>query len=833
MSEVQTSLIKLFNKHKLIIWYDAEREFEQDFEEMELPGIEKYVVANNEFALKYQVLIARPTQKALIYAKHARPNDDQNWLLDIELSNMVFHTDQEALTLQALELPIQYRYWVNRHMSFFKNKSRISAFANNLESKESEDALTKTLLRTVLGSPTSALEDLIKSYLTALANGKADLIDKGFHQFNLTEYFWGWIASVYGYKGNPASIYDFVLEVFQKNFGPTASKATVNKSTEVLLASLKDARSFENTYQELVKKVEKDLNIEAEIQQYGLEVLRDEDVFQSIDKQIIKELAQHLEQGSLSADKIEAVLKSREACYWYERYVDFYNALRYANWLLAEISSHPTVRIADFHDGFEQYTKKWYLVDQYYRKFIQHYRATSQNNVLNALYQKIHRAYSNTWLLKLSDAWQEVIDKGQGWYFGANSQRQFFKRAVQSKYIEKEITLFVVISDALRYECGQELQELFEKEVRFSSKLEYQVTGLPSYTQLGMAALLPHNTLSFAEGDAILVDGKNTIGAQARKKVLEEGAKVKSTTILAEELMKLASRSEEARKLVQEHQLVYVYHNRIDKVGDDKTSEDKVIEASKEEIEFLMEVTRKIANMNGVHVVITADHGFIYQNEVLEESDFTDAQISGEIVKDNRRFVLGKGLEHNNNVVKFKAADLGIESELEVLIPKGINRLRKQGSGSRYVHGGATLQEVVVPLLYVAKKRSDTVSKVDVDVLKGSQRITTNIQRVKFFQQQPIGEGIVSRTVKASFCIIDGEQKKVISDIFTYTFDSESKRTEDREVEYKFTISTAYRKSNSVFLVLEEQVEKSNKWNTLLKLPYTLTLAMENDFDDF
>jgi uncharacterized protein (TIGR02687 family) len=348
-----------------------------------------------------------------------------------------------------------------------------------------------------------------------------------------------------------------------------------------------------------------------------------------------------------------------------------------------------------------------------------------------------------------------------------------------------------------------------------------------------MAALLPHESLSFGEGDSILIDSKNSIGAQARKKVLEEGSNVKATTILAEDLMKIASRSEEARRLVQDHQVVYVYHNRIDKTGDDKTSEDKVIEASKEEIEFLLEVTRKITNMNGNHVIITADHGFVYQNETLEESDFTDAQITGEIIKDNRRFVLGKNLSQNNNVVKYTAQSLQINSDIEVLIPKGINRLRKQGSGSRYVHGGSTLQEVVIPLLYVTKKRSDTVTKVDIDVLKGSNKITTNIQRVRFYQQQPIRDGIIARNVKSYFCVIEGEEKKVISDVFTYNFDSESNRPEEREVEYKFTISTVIRKSTSVYLIIEEQIDRSNKWNTLLKLPYSLNLAMENDFDDF
>jgi hypothetical protein len=331
-----------------------------------------------------------------------------------------------------------------------------------------------------------------------------------------------------------------------------------------------------------------------------------------------------------------------------------------------------------------------------------------------------------------------------------------------------------------------------------------------------------------------LIDGKSTIGAEPRKKILEENSKVRATTIKAEDLMRFTSKGTEAQDLIQNHDLIYLYHNRIDKVGDDKTSEDKVIEASKEEIEFLVDVAKKITSMNGYHVVFTADHGFVYQHEALNESDFTDAQITGDLIKDSRRYVLGKNLTYNNNVVKYNAKDLRINSDVEVLIPKGINRLRKQGSGSRYVHGGATLQEVVVPVLFVSKKKTNTVSKVDVDILnKTNNRITTNIHGVKFYQQQPIGEGIVSRTIKSYFVELNGDQRSVISDFFNYTFDSESNRAEDRETQYSFKISTTSKRSQNIQLIIEEKVEGTSKWNLVGQFPYTLSLTMGNDFDDF
>ncbi len=834
MSKIVEGLNRLFENHRIVLWYDEDQELTQQYEKLDLLSVTKLTVENNEFALKHQMLLKEPKQKFLLYLPYARPENDENWLLDIELSNQIFHTDQEALILQELGLGYHFRPWVKKHLEFFKTKGRLKKFAQNLKQAESEEQLTYSLLQVVMGATSDHLSDLIRAYAIAFAEESNEIIDKDLKRFNLFDAFWEMVEANYNYRSKNQSIYDFILEVFQKNFTPLASKASVNSSAEVVLASWKDARSFEETFKILAHKVEEDLNIKQLIGTLPVEDLLHEDVFECIDQYIIKELSIQIEQETLNNDKTEQMLKQREATYWQERYAPFYKSLQYATWLIFEVNKHQNIEITDYNDGLKQYTSQWFLIDQYYRLFIENYRATNQNNVLNALFQKVHKVYSNSWLIKLSENWQDTVDKSNGWYFGANSQKKFFNRDVKIKYLEKKTKLFVVISDALRYECGQQLHEFFNERSRFTSKLEYQVTGLPSYTQLGMASLLPHQELSFGKGDEIKIDGNRTSGKVARKKILQDQSGVSSTTMLAEDLMRLASRGKEAQDLIQNHDLIYVYHNRIDKVGDDKTSEDKVIEASKEEIDYLMEVVKKITNMNGNHVIITADHGFVYQHEVLDESDFADGEIEGDVVKGNRRFVIGTDLTHNHNVVKYSAKSLHIQNDVDVLIPKGINRLRNQGSGSRFVHGGSTLQETVVPVLFIAKKRADTVEKVDVDILnKANNRITTNLHGVKFYQQQAVSAKYVSRTVKCYFAVLDGDKNTPISDVFTYTFDSESTRAEEREVQKRFTISTNLKRSQNVFLMVEEKVKGSNKWNVLSKFPYTLSLAMENDFDDF
>ncbi|MEX2405657.1 MAG: BREX-1 system phosphatase PglZ type A, partial [Candidatus Paceibacterota bacterium] len=398
----------------------------------------------------------------------------------------------------------------------------------------------------------------------------------------------------------------------------------------------------------------------------------------------------------------------------------------------------------------------------------------------------------------------------------------------------KKTRLFVIISDALRYECGVSFHQMMQKENRFESELDYQIAPLPSYTQLGMASLLPHDELSFGKGDDILADGKSTKGLTARRNVLQNSSGANATAVLAEEIMKMASKSEEARELVANHDLIYIFHNRIDKLGDDKSSEEKVIEGARDELQFLIDLIKKVSNMGGYNMIVTADHGFIYQNDPLDESDFADAGVEGELIKSNRRFVLGRNLTHKENVMAFDCKELGIGGDLQVLIPKSINRLRVQGAGSRFVHGGATLQELITPVIFVKKKREDTVTQVDVDVLnKRNNKISTNIQRVSFYQNKPVGEQMISRTLKIQFQSKDGES---LSDVFTYTFDSDATNPKDREMVYQFQISSKASEkygNQEVYLLLEQQVEDSNKWIEYGKYPYEIKISFTSDFDDF
>lgn len=53
---IKKALINLFEKHRIVFWYDGKKELRQDFETLDLEDVEKIELINNEFGVKYRIL---------------------------------------------------------------------------------------------------------------------------------------------------------------------------------------------------------------------------------------------------------------------------------------------------------------------------------------------------------------------------------------------------------------------------------------------------------------------------------------------------------------------------------------------------------------------------------------------------------------------------------------------------------------------------------------------------------------------------------------------------------------------------------------------------------
>ena len=90
MSQIETALSKIFDRHRIVFWYDVKRELRAEFDALALPGVEKIVLGNNQFGVKYRILREAPERKFLLYHEGPPPEDIDNWLLDVELAHGSF-----------------------------------------------------------------------------------------------------------------------------------------------------------------------------------------------------------------------------------------------------------------------------------------------------------------------------------------------------------------------------------------------------------------------------------------------------------------------------------------------------------------------------------------------------------------------------------------------------------------------------------------------------------------------------------------------------------------------------------------------------------------------
>ncbi len=289
---------------------------------------------------------------------------------------------------------------------------------------------------------------------------------------------------------------------------------------------------------------------------------------------------------------------------------------------------------------------------------------------------------------------------------------------------------------------------------------------------------------------------------------------------------------EECRSLIREHDVFYIYQNIIDKTGDARDSEERAFLAVEETLEELVKLLKKLAGNNASNMLLTADHGFIYQDHALDESEFVEISAKGKDVSYlNRRFVLGHRLGKQKGMRAFEPEALGLSGDMEVLIPKSINRLRVKGAGSRFVHGGASLQEVVVPVLQIHKKRKSDVRAVDVDVLRGGvSTITSGQLSVAFYQAEPVTDKVQPRTLRVGIYNQSGE---LISDSHTLNFDFASENARERELKLRFVLSHKADEANGqeVFLRLEEPVSGTSHYKEYASERYLIRRSFTTDFD--
>jgi uncharacterized protein (TIGR02687 family) len=825
---VRPHLLRWFDSRRVAFWHDAEGRYAGDIDSLDLPGIQTIRVANNEFAIKNRLLHDEPAGKFLVYRSGRVPDGIENWLLDLELAYGVFTADRTALVAQDLGLTGKgIVEVVQAYEKFFNATKRVQSLKALLNPEDDATDLRAKMTAVVLGLKDShSLLEITRTLLTENAKGQHAKYD-ALADFGLDDFYWQGVARIYGYQSASPSIDDLVLWTFSRAIeGFKSERPGGLQNIQLDFASLRNDRRSQAAMAALAKRAARDLDYKSKIEDVSFRDLVGVDLFEETDQKIISDLARAVAEQTVTPREVAEVVRARQSSVWADGYKQLYTAVASASELLSELASL-NLGVQSFDDGLERYRRELFRIDQLYRQFVYATRRAEYPKPLEALRELVEKRYTNKYVYELGNAWQQQVDQVEKWRsIALYSQTAFYARYVEPLVRDGDKKAVVIISDALRYEVADELGSLIRREDRFDANLDAVLGVLPSYTQLGMAALLPHTTLKHsADAKTVLVDDQPTNNTAFRSKILES---VGGSAIQAEDFKAL--NAEERRELYKANRVLYVYHNRIDATGDKPGTERQVFEAVDDTVRDIVDLVKKLASANATNIFIAADHGFLFQDEALPDTFFLSTQPQGDSIKVvNRRFVLGNGLKLDNAFATFAAAQLGLESDLEIQIPKSIHRLRLPGGGSRFVHGGATLQEIVVPVLAVNKKRKSDTRLVNVEVWPESDKITTGQVVVRLFQTEPVSDKVQARTLRAGLYV--GET--LISNLVDLTFDQTSADKRDRYQSARMLLSQDANDYNNraVEFRLEERIPNTNQWRVFAKAVYTLKRSFASDFD--
>ena len=867
LNELAQGLLAKFKQSRIVFWYDSEHSFTEELAQLtnsETDGLSKDICILNmaeesTLQVKKRIELDEPQSKFLLYFPSQEPEPEKDWMLDIRLYSEQFFADHSSMILNELGIQrMSLRPHIRQRTVFFASKQRINTLKKWVTENEDELSLDRKMIAVITKADSAKIADitlsLLREYSLSLDAEKAESpLFNQLVKFDLEPVLWAHLSEAFSYNSDSPTISDFVLKLFCTDFWSQTEGANrewvannlftsaSGKATALaFMSTWRDSRSYSPYFSLLSTQLNKQLEVETHISNAKPAQLIECHTFEAIEKTIIRGLIDRLLDTSEVVDKVlfAKIISSRLNGYWclaQQGYRSIYLALKAAEELFFMRSRY----MDGFHFDsakalYQAYTSELFKFDQLYRVFNEHVLpvVSKGSDILRKLDDEIESLYSNWYLFELGSAWDKHIqneDLINHWNLSEiDKQSDFYRREVYTRLLNKSTKrAFVIISDALRYDVAEELFTMINSEKRFKAELSSQLGVIPSYTQLGMAALLPHQAIHYSENNStVFVDDQPSQGVDNRNSILQ---KVRGIAVTAKELINWSNA--EGREKIKDAEIVYIYHDAIDAIGDKAATEDKTFEACRSALDELKDlVTRIINRLNASRIVITADHGFLFQQQMLSSVDKTSLQIKPvNAIEAKKRYIIGTSVPNDDACWKGKIQNTAHgKCDTEFLLPKGIQRFHFVG-GAKFVHGGAMLQETCIPVLTVRELQKEQAAKhekspVSVVIANQSIKLVNNIDKVKFIQTEPVGEKYTARQL--TIYIMNADSKDV-SSRETITFDSESPVLDNRTREATLKLIGSQFDRNAKYTLILENTDTSTVYS---RYNVTIDLAFQDDF---
>ena len=821
-----------FYKRRIVVWIDEDQEFVDKLDEFTVNGAKVVALTGtNNFYVKKLLAVDDPTSNYLLYRPFSYESDEDNWLLDVDLYGEEFRADLVSMWMDEMGIPQTpaLRRGFKQYRKFFNAQARRNKVSAQPVTPATPAQLQMAIMAALAGLKDAKPNAIIKAVLQGGLQKDSNAIYQEFVNYGIDEAFWRMVAQGTGYQDMDSDLAQLATHILL-----TASTRTMRQEfltgLQMFISSAHQAYCYDfvsdwmhsedaGDIYAIAEHVEGELKLPQRFMKLQVADLVETEVFPCINEVILVKLMTEISDHIIDVDTITQTVEKRRTCVWYDDVKNYYEGILQVAKMQAFFKEHS----AGFHTVepakvWKEYTTEYYIMDTYYREFHKTYSESLMNyheelsDLFTHVMENVEGLYKTWFLGQLGNNWSNACAdnlREYGRVLEVPQQTDFYRRQVAAS----DSKVYVIISDALRYEVAATLAEQLQRETQAKVDLKSMQAVFPTITKFGMAALLPHKSLSVelktgkTDRLAVLADGQST-EANNRDKLLKAADKA-SIALKYKDIIGMKRADRQA--LIKGMNVVYIYHDTIDEAGHLESS---IFSACDTAIEEIKNMVRIIANeWGGANILITADHGFLYTYSPLNEDDKVDKTgFIDRIVEYGRRFAIMK--KDSNPDYLQKVQFLEGNTEYSGFAPRENVRIKMTGAGLNFVHGGISLQEMVVPVIeyhflrnqskeYKKNKSKYDTKPVEISLLSANRKISNMIFSLNFYQKDAVGGNREAATYQLYFTDSSG---KTISDVQKIIADKTSDNGQERTFRCSFNLkSLKYSNTETYYLVIADE----------------------------
>ena len=762
---IQADINEKFKNSNIVIWYDYENKFLQEFDLFDENGVNKIVYEGSFIELRYKILLAdgELSKKWLIYSN---VENKQGFLSEFE-----FFGDTYIASVKDI---------LERHYKIDFGQFDISTLEERLNIlKRLWDIIPESVIRSL---DQETLDDIVltngfgyvdisKEYTILKYICETNRYESILEEARIKDKFFEFLSLEYGINVSNFEIKDKVVkyiveslfqsELIQKSrnkdirpFGIELTNLNKVMNCVQLLETWANHEIYKDEFIKYSKRVSDKymvnvLNAMEVDELFGIEYLYgiEEILYKKLEIQIFKgvqdsylikeELLEYLNglnvkeeqksylygnnENGIDIESLKKQLNDLSVFVDIRRRYYFSKSRIFNKWNILNNILQLINMLYKFEEEFKAIessidkiislyeTNNWWKIDLLYRKVQEDYSLI--DDFITRLLNFVDKKYYYQYLKPLNEEISNIIENKHDYEFKTDIQLDFW-----SKYISNSNKkTAVVIVDALRYEMGKEIFSMLD-EIEHKA-ITPLIASIPTVTEFGMASLLPngHTKLILNEqnGAINITDGNFNHPLNNKSDRIRFFLEISDGNGVVKNLNEIVDIPINSLKNEFEGKdRILIFSNEIDEAGH---IEDSSIQMFPGLLNKIQSAIKKLVQVDIEKIVIVADHGFILTSG-LEEWMKVDISRDMDNVVKKRRYTISRNKVEGNYITK-SAYSINYDGDFYFNFSRGINVFPVSG-GTKFHHGGISLQELLVPVIVIEKNDKKVIEVYTPEVVE-------------------------------------------------------------------------------------------------------------------